>query len=56
MKKLKSFLWSKGRYVLQCSAFMVAVYAANTSCILIFHQTEMPKAVQRLGKFHMNRN
>jgi len=50
MNKLKNLFYSKAKYILQCSAFMVAVYAANTSCILIFHQEKMPESVQALNK------
>lgn len=52
MSKIKKFMNSKMRYFVQCSAFMVAIYAANSSCILIFHQEEQPEPVRRLSKFY----
>ena len=48
VKKLKSF---SGASVIASFAMLIAIGVANSCCVFIYHQPEMPEALRRLRKF-----
>lgn len=49
-KMLKKCLLSMGKLV-ALGSFLVAAFNANSACVFIYHQPELPDKVKRLRKF-----
>ena len=48
VKKIKSF---NGASVIASFAMFIAIGVANSCCVFIYHQPEMPESLRRLRKF-----
>lgn len=51
MKKIKNSIVTKCAGSIASLALMLTVFNANSACIFLFHQPELPKEAQSLRKF-----